>query len=188
MYLLENPKSISNIENGIILEKQSGEKLNLMIDDWVEFQTWKGDFQIGQVLGFHVNTTNFLQPNAIVFVKIWNTYTNTFNSREGEIALNTNVPKYNSDGIWTTLNKVSSDMNPTKRKEFIQNRQEERDRLIHKTKLKSIHDEYDTLPPNLVTGYPGGIEFEKAKKRFETHKRAGKRKRKTKRILHKRRK
>ena len=188
MFSLENPKSISNTDEGIILERQTGEKLNLIVNDWIEFQTWKGEFQIGQIVGFNVNTRNFLLPNSIIFLKIWNTYTNAFNTREGEIALNTNVAKRDADGIWTTINKLPYDINSAKLKEFIEKRQEERDRLIHNAKLQSLHEEYNTLPPNVASGYPGGIEFEKAKKRFETPKKAGKRKRKTKKVLHNRRK
>lgn len=185
----QNPKSVSNDSDGIVIETHTGEKRTLHFGDWIEFQTWKGDLQVGKIDGFQVNASTFLQPNAFVFVKVWNTYTNMFNNTEAQIALNTNVPKYNADGLWTTMSVLPATTNEATINAFLQARQQERDRNIHKTKLTSLHQEYDTLPANIVPGYPGGIEFQKAKQRFES-KKGGKRKfkHKTKRRLHKRRK
>jgi hypothetical protein len=181
MSLAQNPKRVSNSSDGIVIETQSGTTLSLRFGDWIEFQTWKGDVQVGKVEGF--------QTNAFVFVKVWNTYTNMFNNTEAQIALNTNIPKYNADGFWTTISLLPATITEDTIRAFLQTRQDEKDRSIHKTKLTAVNQEYDTLPPNIVPGYPGGIEFQNAKKRFES-KKAGKRKlrRKTKRTLHRRRK
>lgn len=180
MSLTENPKSVSDDGDGIVIETQRGTKLTLHFGDWIEFQTWKGDVQVGKIDGF--------QANAFVFVKTWNTYTNMFNNSEAQIALHTNIPKYNADGFWTTISLLPATTSEQTINTFLQTRQAEKDRSIHKTKLTSVHQEYDTLPANIVPGYPGGIEFLNAKKRFES-KKAGKRKlkRKTKRGLRKRR-
>jgi hypothetical protein len=159
MSLTENPKRVSDDDDGIIIEKQSGETLILHVDDWIEFQTWKGDFQVGKIEGF--------QANAFVFVKTWNTYTNMFNNTEAQIALHTNIPKYNADGFWTTISLLPPTTSEQTITAFLKTRQDEKDRSIHKTKLTAVHQEYDTLPENVVPGYPGGKDYQSAKKEFE---------------------